>query len=199
MKQYSLTCINNSSWPGCFAVFQKTGGSPGIYALVWVARPTHPGTEVTFTWSTDYSFAWSGTGVLKPGITFNASQVIPADPDKLNCVELTVDNFGASEFKPPTATGQPGLLTVQPLANVVPNRMSIGIGMSGSPVAAAQAAPGQTTLFAPRPNYWVMFGNYQTGDVIDVKEISGAVEVAYPDGITSRTATLGPDDKISVA
>ena len=198
MPQYSLTCINNSSRPGCFAVFQKTGGSPGIYALAWVARAAHPGTEVTFTWSPSYSFAWSETGVLKPGISFIGSQVIPADPDKLNCIELTVDSFGASEFKPPTASGQPGRLTIQQLASVVPNRTSIGIGMSGSPMAAAQAAPGQTTLFAPHPNYWVMFGNHQTGDVIDVKEIAGAGEVTYPDELTSRTATLGSDDKIRV-
>ena len=199
MKQYSLACINNSSSPGCFAVFQKTGGSPGIYALAWIARAAHPGTEVTFTWSTDYSFAWSETGVIKPGIIFFGSQVIPADPDKLNCIELAVDNFGASEFKPPTATGQPGMLTIQQLSNVMPNRTSIGVGMSGSPIAAAQAAPGQTTMFAPHPNYWIMFGNYQTGDVIDIKKINGAVEVTYPDGLTSCTATLGPDDRISVA
>ena len=199
MKQYSLTCINSSSWPGCFAVFQKTYRLPAdVYALAWFARAAHPGTEVTFTWSTYYSFTWSETGVIKPGINFNGSQIIPADPDKLNCIELAVDNLGASYFKPPTASGQPGMLTIQQLSSVVPNRTSIGIGMSGSPMAATQAAPGATTVFVPTSNYWVMFGNYQTGDVIDVKEITGAVEVTYPDGLTSRTATLGPDDKIAV-
>ena len=73
--QYSLTCINNSQQLGSFAVFQKLPQSPpNVFTLAWLARPAHPNTRVTFSWTTDYCFVWSETGVVQPGISFSASR-----------------------------------------------------------------------------------------------------------------------------
>lgn len=202
MTQYSLTCVNNSNLTGSFAVFQKPLPltMPGnVFSLAWFARPTHPGTSVTFNWSVDYSFVWSETGVLKPGINFNASQVIPADPDRLNQVQLTVDSYNASYFTTPNSTGTPGCLTIQQLSSVVPNRTSVGVGMSGAGTFAVQAAPNMTAVFTPHPNYWVLFGNYETGDVMDIEDVTGAQEVTYGGSLTSRTASLGLDNLINIS
>lgn len=202
MTQYSLTCVNKSDQIGSFAVFQKAPPltTPGnVFSLAWFARPTHPGTTVTFTWSVDYSFVWSETGVLKPGINFNASEVMPANPDRQNMVQLTVDRYGASHFNNLNGSGATGSLTIQQMANVVPNRTSVGVGMSGSGTFVVQAAPNMTAVFTPHPNYWVLFGNYQTGDVMDIEDITSAEEVTYGGSLTSRTAVLGLDNLIVVS
>jgi hypothetical protein len=187
---------------GSFVVFQKPSPAtmPGnVFTLAWMARATHPGTSVTFQWDTGYSFVWSETGALVPGINFNASQVTPADLDRMNCVQLTVDSYGASYFTAPDGSGAPGSLTIKQLASVVPDRTSVGIGMSGSGTCAIQAAPNLTAVFTPAPNYWVAFGNYQTGEVLDLEDAVGAVEVTYGGSRTSRTAVLGLDNLITVS
>ncbi len=202
MTQYSLTCVNNSQMSGSFAVFQKAPPStmPGnVFSLAWFARPTAPGTQVTFQWDVEYSFVWSETGILKPGINFSASQVLAADPDAKNLVQLTVDDYGASRFANPSSNGAIGSLTIQQLSNVVPNRTSVGVGMSGSGTFAIQAAPNMTAVFTPHPNYWVLFGNYRTGDVMDIEDVSGAQEVTYGGSLTTRTAVLGLDNLITVS
>ena len=199
MTSYSLTCINSSSLLGSFAVFQKPPGSPTtVFSLAWFARPAHPGTQVTFNWTTDYCFVWSETGVVKPGISFNASQTVPADPVGQNLTQLTEDNYGATYFTPPTRDGQPGALTIQQLSNVVPNRTAVGIGMSGSGATVLQAAPNVTAVFTPHPNYWVVFGHYQTGQVLDIEGISNEVEVTYSGSLTSRTVELNLDGTLTV-
>ena len=199
MTQYSLTCINESSSSGSFAVFQKPPANPASFALAWLTRSAAPRAEVTFTWSVDYSFVWSETGVINSGINFSGRQVIPADPDTLNHVELAADNYGATYFKPPNGSGTAGALTIVQLSDIVPDRTSVGIGMSGSGTTVVQAAPNKTAVFTLHPNYWVVFGNYQAGEVIDVEHVTGAVEVTYPDGLTSRTVTIGLDDILRVS
>jgi hypothetical protein len=202
MTQYSLTCINNSTQLGSFAVFQKPPASQvpsNVFSLAWFARPAHPGTRVTFQWTVDYSFVWSETGILIPGITFDASEVVPADPYGQNFVQLTQDKWGASFFDGLGRNGTIGALTIQQLADVVPNRTSVGVGMSGSGTFAVQAAPNMTAVFTPHPNYWVLFGNYQAGQVMDIEDVSGEVEVTYGGSLTSRSAVLSLDNIITVS
>ncbi|MBY5344364.1 hypothetical protein [Rhizobium leguminosarum] len=202
MTRYSLTCINNSQLHGSFAVFQKAPPTtiPGnVFSLAWFARPTAPGSRLTFTWGVEYSFVWSETGLLQPGINFSASQTVPADPDRQNLVQLTKDQYGATTFGSPSGTGALGSLTIQQLSNVAPNKTSVGIGMSGSGTFAVQAAPNMTAVFTPHPNYWVVFGNYETGDVMDIQDVTEAVEVTYGGSLTSRTAELNLENLIGVS
>ncbi|HBF28470.1 protein rhiA [Rhizobium sp.] len=202
MTNYSLTCVNNSDISGSFTIFQKAPPTttPGnVFSLAWITRPAAPGSQVKFAWGLDYNFVWSETGALTPGITFDASQVLPADPYGQNMVQLTKDQWGATTFVNPSADEATGSLRIQQLANVTPNTTSVGIGMSGSGTFAVQAAPNVTAVFTPYPNYWVMFGNYKTGDVIDVEDVTGAVEVTYDGAQTSRTAVLDADNIISVS
>ncbi|WP_416798718.1 protein rhiA [Ciceribacter azotifigens] len=202
MTSYSLTCVNNSQLSGSFAVFQKAPPMtiPGnVFSLAWFARPTAPKSKVTFTWNLEYSFVWSETGLLQPGINFSASQTMPADPNGQNLIQLTQDNYGATTFANPNASGAIGSLTIQQLPNVAPNRTSVGVGMSGSGTFAVQAAPNMTAVFTPHPNYWVIFGNFVTGDVIDIEDVTNAVEVTYGGALTTRSATLGIDNLITVS
>ena len=51
--------------------------------------------------------------------------------------------------------------------------------MSGSPILAMQASPNFQFLFKPNPRYWVCFGNYDQGTVLDANEITNAQEIKY--------------------
>lgn len=202
MTTYSLTCVNNSQMSGSFAVFQKPPPMtvPGnVFSLAWFARATAPSSRVTFTWGLDYSFVWSETGILQAGINFSATQTLPADPNGQNIVQLTQDTYGATTFANPGGSGSLGSLTIQQLTNVVPNRTSVGVGMAGSGTFAVQAAPNMTAVFTPHPNYWVIFGNYVTGDVMNIEDVTSAVEVTYGGALTTRTAVLGLGNVISVS
>lgn len=202
MTTYSLTCINNSEQLGSFIVLQKPLGPKipaNVFSLAWFARPTHPGTKVTFNWTVDYCFVWAETGVLVPGITFCASQSAAADPYGANKVQLTADKYGATYFDNQSSDGTIGSLTIQQLANVVPNRTSVGVGMSGAGTFAVQAAPNMTAVFTPHPNYWVLFGNFDAGEVMDIQDVNEAVQVTYGGSLAARTAVMGMDNIITVS
>ncbi len=133
MASFSLTCVNNSELSGSFAVFQRppaTMTQGEVLSLAWLARPTAPQSRVAFTWALDYNFIWSETGALSPGLIFAASQVIPANLDGENLIQLTEDEFGATTFVNPGTGGAPGSLTIEQLSNVVPNRTAVGIGLA---------------------------------------------------------------------
>lgn len=202
MTTYSLTCVNDSQLSGSFAVFQKPLPStmPGnVFSLAWFARPAAPGSRVTFTWGLDYCFTWSETGILKPGVKYSASQTIGADPNALNQIDLKKDDCKATTFANLSSGGALGSLTIKQLSNVEPNLTSVGIGMAGSGTFAVQAQPNMTAVFTPHPNYWVIFGNFETGDVMDVQDTTNSIEVTYGGARTGRTAVLGLDNMISVS
>ena len=133
MPKPSLTCVNNSEQHGSFAIFRdgppNQDQEPSV--LVWMAYPVAPGSEVTLTWLEDYSFVWSESGTVTPDASFVARQVLPADLNERNHVQLTVDSLGAPMFQALGSGGQPGALTVEILQNVVPDRIQVGFGLSG--------------------------------------------------------------------
>jgi hypothetical protein len=197
-SSYSLTCVNNSASEGRFVVFQKPPGNPNFSVLAWFAKAAHPDTQVTFRWTTDYCFVWAETGVVTPAISFKAWQIVAADPETRNLIQLTQDAYAATYFTTPTDAGVRGRLTIQSLATVVPHRTAIGIGMSSSATMVLPAMPNFNVEFMPQPHYWVAFGNYFTGQILDIEHMTGATEVIYPPEVMSRTATLGADHVITV-
>ena len=199
MTQYSLTCINNSNLTGSFAVFQQPPSGVGnVFALAWLARPAAPHAQVTFQWTLDLSFMWSNTGVLKPGVVFRPSQVVAAHPESHNFIRLATDAHGKTHFTPAHSDGPVGSFTIEQGPNVKPGH-AVGVGMSGSGTFALQAVPNTTAGFTPHPEYWVTFGQYAPGQVLDIGTITNTVEVTYPDSIASRTVTLQPNGILSGA
>ena len=201
--QYSLTLKNNSSSRGSFAVFQQPPPahalSGTVFSLAWLTRPVDSGTQATFQWTEDHSFVASETGVLKPGVVIAAPETVAADPAGQNFIRLTADSSGAACFAPSDACGSVGSLTIEQGADVVPDRTAVGVGMSGAGTFVVQAKPNTTMVFTPHPNYWVTFGDFQPGQVMDIDNVTGAVEVTFPGATTSRTVTLQPNNILAVA
>lgn len=70
----------------------------------------------------------------------------------------------------------------------------VGIGMSGSPTFVVNAQPNMNLTFTPHPEYWIAFGNFNAGEVIDVQAISNAAKIDFPPGIVAMNVTLNQDN-----
>lgn len=196
---YTLTVVNNSSNPFNFAVFQKDPniGVSNVFSLAWFTKYCYPKTTAKFKWTIDYNFVWSETGVLVPGVVFDATQTPAAGLETNNQIGLDYDPANSAYFfNPPTPITQPptGILRIKESANVPLKQASVGIGMSNSGTFVVQAQPNLTLNFTPHPQYYVLAGTFTQGQVLDISETTNAPEVAFPAGVYQMTATLNQDN-----
>ncbi|WP_309112228.1 hypothetical protein [Saccharothrix sp.] len=208
--QYTLRVVNDSTNLTDMCVYQQDPniGAPNVMSLAWFTKPAYPTTTVVFRWTIDYSFIWSETGQLKPGVFFDASQIWPADPSIIgvaserkagNQIGFSHPSEGAYTFtSTPTANAQRGTLYIDENATIPLKEASVGIGMSGSGTFATQAQPNIHLSFTPHPTYWLTAGTYQQGEVLDVQSITNPVEIHFPPNVYSMTATLHEDNSWTV-
>lgn len=198
-QPYTVVFVNNSPSAGNFCLYQKDPNMnvPNVMSLAWFTKYTYPTTKASFTWSIDYSFVWSETGQLVPGVLFLASQTVPAGLTSNNTI--TLDYNQAYVFKN-QQTGTPsGSLVINDSATVPVNKASVGIGMSGAGTFVVQAQPNTTQTFTPHPQYWATFGNYQQGQVLDVQNmVSQSVQINFPPNSYTVLVTLNPDNTWTV-
>lgn len=193
---YTLTINNRSAHSDYFMVFQNDPGSfdSNAMALAWFSKYSNPGPNVTvkFTWTIDWGFSWADTGVLAPGVRYDANDVTPATS---TTNQITLDYNGAFQFTNQQAGPDPTLFYIRENGDIPVNSSgSVGITMSGSTVYATQARPNNNLTFSPHPQYFLAYGNYQEGQVIDVSTVNNPLELDYETGIYSLTVTLNADD-----
>lgn len=198
---YNLVFVNNSDQTGSACVYQQLPNldNPNIMSLAWFAEVAAPTTTIVFSWQITYSFVWDEIGTtLAPGVMFTASQNWPADLTSSNQVGFT-DASGAYTFENQTVGPVPGQLTIQQDNTIVPDQVAVGIGMSGSGTFVLPGEPNMNYTFVPTPTYWITFGTYTPGLVLDISTITNSsYQVTFPENIYSMTATLGGDNIITV-
>ena len=153
---------------------------------------------MTFEWDIDYYFMWSQTGHLVPGVRFHASQKEDAEPKNLakNSIVLSKPN-GGYKFIPPVQSAPAGSLMIS-TDNTVPNdEASVAVGMSGQPAFAKNAKTNMNFTFSPHPEYWIVFGDYQQGQVMDFNLSSSTFKVTFPNNIYSKILTFNEDNTFS--
>lgn len=197
--QYSIIAINNSTEVGSFCVFQSDPNvnDPRVVSLAWFSKPVVPRTKTQFTWTIDYSFVWSETGELIPGVIFDASQTFPADLSSTNQVTF-MNAGGAFTFSNQTSGPDAGSLYILEDRSIPSSTASVGIGMSGAGTFVVPSQPNTTLIFSPRPKYWITFGNYTPGQVLDITSISQKAQVDFPINVFSMTATFGADHQWTI-
>lgn len=192
--QYTVIFQNNSTTPGIAGLFQQDPSPTDSWSLAWLTKYAYPTTSVNFQWQPDYGFAWSQTGTLGTGVVVSASQYWPANLTTSNQVTLTYDaQHQAFTFVNQTAGPQSGSLFVNQDGTIPGNVAAVGIGMAGSPTFVVQAQANITVAFTPHPQYWIAFGNYTQGEVIDVSTMNNPAQIVFPPNIYSMTAILNPD------
>lgn len=196
---YVLYFQNNSTQIGSACVYQSPPdtSNPNIMSLAWFSQMAAPTSTLQFGWDIDYSFTWSQTGLLAPGVLFSATQSWPADLSLANQVQFSVIS-GAYTFQNQTQGPLAGNLYIMQDSTIPPNQASVGIGMGGSGTFALQGQPNMQAVFSPTPQYWITFGNYIQGEVLDITNISNPAAVAFPPNVFSMTAILNADNTWTV-
>ncbi|HEY0036700.1 MAG TPA: hypothetical protein VGB66_08440, partial [Longimicrobium sp.] len=166
---------------------------PSIMSLAWFTKGAAPTTTITFTWSIDYSFVWAQTGLLKAGVVFQAGQVWPADLSTRNQVTLTQENE-VYTFENQTTGAATGNLYITEDPSILADQVAVGVGMSGSGTFVKQGQPNWNLTFTPHPQYWIAFGSYTHGEVMDISSMSDAGLIQFPPNEYSMTVTLNPDN-----
>jgi rhizosphere induced protein len=191
---YTVNFINNSVDQGDVCIFQQDPdiSNPNVLSLAWFSKLVFPTTTVKFQWQINYSFVWGETGTLVPGVLFDASQTWGADLSTNNKVTLAYQ--GAYTFENQTKGPQPGTLYIAEDSSLPINQASVGIGMSGAGTFVVQAQPRLNLTFTPHPRYWIAFGNFTQGQVLDIGQISNPFELDFPPNVYSITVTLNADN-----
>lgn len=192
---YSVTVNNHASHSAYFMVFQNdpTQWAPNALSLAWFAEFSNPGqsSRVKFQWCLDTGFSWAETGELQPGVQFTAAET--HDATGLNN-KITLDCNRAYQFVNPTQGPDKSRFYLAESPGIpARSAAAVGVTMGGSTVYAVQARPNQNLTFSPHPKYFIAYGDYEEGDVIDVSAINNPLELSYPAGVYALTTTLHAD------
>ncbi len=206
---YTLTFVNNSDNNWDFCCFQEDPNisTQDVQSLAWFAFPVAPTTSVSFSWTIDYQFVWSQTGQLGAGVVFSASQKWEASLTGNNGVDFTRKPNQAFTFETLAPFGNQGTLYINQDSTIPNDTAAVGINMGivGAPPGAGTgtfvvpAQPNITASFTPHPLYWVTFGQYTPGQVLDTQQITQKAQVAFPVNVYSMYAFLNPDNSWTVS
>lgn len=196
-EKYKLLVKNDSMQSGSICVYLKFPGQnnqDNLYSLAWYSQFCHPGTEVTFKWDLGYSFAWSATGELEPGVEFYASEIRPADPSNtaLNSISISKRD-GVFLFTPANQKGMVGGLNIHADRTIPNDQVAIGIGVGGKPAIVVNAMANSSYQFLPNPTYWVAFGDFEESRAIDLRMISETKEIKFPVNVFEKVVTFQQD------
>lgn len=199
-QTYTLRFRNRSESQHDFLCYQQgvDVNRPNVYTLAWFVKPVADGVDVDFSWAIDYNFVWSETGILQPGIQFVADQVVEAGLKKLNRIDFTRQN-DAFQFTNQSSTGAAGSLTIDGDRTVPKHLATFGIGMSGFGTFVVDAEPNLAAIFTPHPEYWVSFGSFEQGEVLDIQTMVNAAPVLFPANVYAMTATLDSGNDWSIS
>ncbi|GLZ42473.1 hypothetical protein [Actinokineospora sp. NBRC 105648] len=185
---YTIKVNNNSNLDNHNAVvFQDAPQLPSdVSKLAWLSKTCHSHTRVSFNWTLSYNFVWGQNGNLRPGASYDAGQEIPADINSNNLVNLSYIGGGFA-FDTPT-DGTRGSLVIKEDGTVPgsgnPNQGCVGIGMSGAGTFVLPTEPGYSAQFDPHPQYWLAFGRYAAGVVVDESGMTNPVNIEFRSGNT---------------
>jgi hypothetical protein len=187
MATYSLQVKNDSPNPGAVCLYTTSPDTQEIQqnlrSLAWFSKPMNKGTQAKFTWNLDFSFAWAESSELVPGVSFEAGQIIAADiQDKTKNRAFFSRENNAYEFGDPANAVVPpaGALVISTDGSIPYARALIGIGINGRAALVVNATPNYNFTFIPKIKYWLAFGNFKEGTVLDLNSMVLACEIAYP-------------------
>lgn len=195
--KYSIKFVNKSGETGDVCVFQKDPdiGVDGVMSLAWFTKRLADDTTTTFAWEIDYSFVFGEAGDATPGVVFETTQALPADLSASNTMTFDLVD-GAYTFVGPPAryAAAKGSIVITEGPDVQKGEAHVGIGMSGAGTFVVPAQPNLTLTFTPHPQYFIAFGDYKKGQILDIQSMTDAAKIDFRGTTTSVTATLNPNN-----
>ena len=101
---------------------------------------------------------------------------------------------GAYDFKNQEGADPDGSLYIVQDGNVPLKQASVGIGMSGAGTFVVDGQPNKTLTFTPKPQYWIAFGSFRTGEVLDIQAVTQDAQINFLPGVNTMRATLNMDN-----
>ena len=191
---YGVTLTNKSSKPWTFYIYQKPPeSSPDVFSLAWFCSPykVQLNNRISFQWGTDYSFVWGETGILRPGITFDAGGATSADPETGNTSVFAAPFPHDPEFSAPVRERPYEALTIKDCGTVPDHKYAVGIGMSGKGAFVTQSSSNLIHNFTPRPSYWIAASNnVQLGSVLRLETITQNEHIEFGPNVYNLSYTL---------
>ena len=166
-------------------------GTQNPMTVAWLVQPCAPGNTVVFNWSIAYSVMWSQTGNLAPGASFVTYGSANVDPSQGDIQKFGLLGPAYSFLGPYASKGNPGTVGIACDGTVQNNQVSLALGMANKPVFACAAQPNINITFTPKPKYYLAFGQFQQGQIVDVATMSNSIELNYQaKGTYSFTAAI---------
>lgn len=148
--------------------------------LAWMAAPCPPGNTMVFQWVLKYSILFSNTSNLSPGAQFTSIGGVDVDPVQGDVYTLSADGATYSFKGHSTAIkGTPGTVGAQTDCSVKNNQVSLALGIIGIPVFACDTQTNSVVAFTPKPKYYLAFGQYQQGTVLNEASMSHSIELNF--------------------
>ena len=193
-NKFTINATNNSMSTGSFMVFQRDSTmQQQVFSVAWMTQYANPNTNVNFTWEENYGFVFGQTGMLQPGVRFLPMEEYQADLTTNNAITLSDKGFTNQQFQSPS-----GRLYIQQDLSIPMGRLSVGIAIANAPAMVVQAVPNMQTVFTPTPEYWIAFGNFNAGTVLDAYSINNSARLVFPSGNNTVNVTLNPNNTWSI-
>ncbi len=193
--KYTLTVSNHSTQTGTFCIFQEIADNnmPNGHTIAWLAKTAHPTTTLEFEWHTDYNFVWAKTTSMEPGTVIKTGQSWDANLNTSN--QVTFDySQNSYTFSNQTQGELAGRLFIDETERVQIDGASVGIGMSGKGTFLMPSEPNMRLVFTPKPTYWLIFGNFEEGQILDVSKIMDkALKLTYQDTTDMKVELLADE------
>ncbi len=189
--KYTLSVDVEATITGNVCVYQQIPNlnDYNILTLAWLSKRVHPSTQVIFEWTIDYNLTWGTQGSFGNGATFEASQTVDANLTTLNQIDFDYTdgayNFGAPNQNPDGADN----LYINQGANVRSNDALVGVGMSGAGTFVVKSQPNLRVIFHPKPTYYIVFGDFIQGQVMDITELTNSQKIVF-NGTTDKALKL---------
>ncbi|MDR2869746.1 MAG: hypothetical protein LBV04_04785 [Deferribacteraceae bacterium] len=166
---YKLILQNGSTLTGDFCVYitAASGNKSSEYSLAWFVKHCRPDTKIYHQWEIKYSFTWGESGKL-PSAPFCGAQLVDADPNDAHksTIMLTYTD-GAYGFIDTVRRAKQGCLGIFTDGTIPHDKAALGIGIDGVAAFIMQATPNFYFEIVPKFRYWVTFGNYEAGQLLD--------------------------------
>lgn len=194
---YSLRLTNDSPLGGNMCLYQRhehQESEADLFSLAWMCQPCRSGSSITFSWTLDFGFAWAEMSSLGPGAFFEPGQTVGADPEAPGRRSVLLHQSGQGyELDCGSADPEAGFLNFQTDDSVPARRLAVALTVAGRPAFVRPAGPNLGFTFQPDPQYWVAFGPFEAGQVLDFSEMVLTTEIVFPTGRRSAQAAFQRD------
>lgn len=209
MRKLTLIFENQSSLTSHLCVYQsppKTSPSEAM-TVAWFCQPfpaklKEGKSQVILNWiePENYDFIWLQKGQLTSDISFTVSQILPAERKTKNEVTLTQSSLDVYSFTQQKQGSKPNILVVHQDQTITSHQVFVGISMAGNATALVQALPNVTTTFevSQNPEYWIFWGNYKTGQILNINQINNKEKIEFKGNLTSVIAILREDNVLAI-